>query len=452
MYSSIDSFLRQVDEKDEPRRIAESIACDDESAVSWDLEDIHLISSGRNDIRCGRNVFSTFISINRDYDDLYVILNGARTRKYPEFKRWSWYDMIRGSMINIADPMYVVPDELKIGWYWGRDPSDPFELKRQIVEIIEKVKGHLGSKRVIFYSSSAGCSTAVECANMLGDSTVVCINPQLDISMHPYYPEFKRLMAVDESDPDSRAKIDVVPLIGNRTNRYIIIQNRAGPADMKQCMKLCNAYDIEPKMGLTVKDNIALWIYEGHGDNPHNVQENRTIFKAIERVIDSDFSDASDLELLVDFVDRYWLLSTDAAVAVKNDEDIAVYPNGIETVDLRLGSDRKPYSHLVLSKGLKNDREYILTAEEFDAPGYDRCTITVKDTREGKNLFRKTVTLDCFPTIRYKPRPDRELCLYPGNPGETTSDFGVRLCCRFRSSPAFRAPSSPCRIPAPRTS
>ena len=86
---------------------------------------------------------------------LYVILNGAKTSAYPEFKRWSWYPFIQGSMLNIADPMYAKYPDLNIGWYYGDAKQD---YRRVVAAMVIKIAQFLNieKKDIILYGSSGG--------------------------------------------------------------------------------------------------------------------------------------------------------------------------------------------------------------------------------------------------------------------------------------------------------
>ena len=80
---------------------------------------------------------------------LFVFLSGAKTTASVEFKRWSYYNLIDGSMLNIADPMYQLNKELMLGWYYGTRTDD---FRVRIVDIVKKTAALLGleNKDIVF--------------------------------------------------------------------------------------------------------------------------------------------------------------------------------------------------------------------------------------------------------------------------------------------------------------
>ena len=273
---------------------------------NYDLDNLNQIpNDGRVDIKTQNVVFETFFHY-KSSKKLYVILNGARTQEPPEFKRWSWYPFMDGSVLNIADPMYRRFPEVNIGWYYG---DNSVSYRHLVAEIVQKLAKLLDveSKGIVFYGSSGGGAAVIHCASLIPGSVCVSINPQIVLQEFQYHKTFQNKTKIDLSKKDKFHRNNLLYFLENsKESNYILIQNLRSPEDMQQVGNIVKKLDILPHYGLTQLNNLWLWLYDSPSLVPHNAQEYYCIYFVIDYLIDAlQNSKKVDIEFL-NYINEIW--------------------------------------------------------------------------------------------------------------------------------------------------
>lgn len=253
------------------------------------LDEDFALSNGRIDIEYQRIKFECFFYY-RQNTPLYVFLNGALTQQRPQFSRWSYYKFVDGSILNIADPMYRMYEELVLGWYYG---NKDLNLRICISEIVKKIAAKIGvaNEDIIFYGSSGGGAAVIECASYLSGSKAVCINPQIILSEYFYADIFERITSNCLMRDDRWYRNNALYYLQNNNgSTHLILINIRCESDMLQANNICKAVGIEIKYGLNVFGSLLIWLYDCNCEpyvNAHDIQDNFYMFFAIKKVLES---------------------------------------------------------------------------------------------------------------------------------------------------------------------
>lgn len=219
-------------------------------------------------------------------DKLYVVFNGSLTTEYPEFKRWSWYNVFNGSMLNIADPMLKNYKNLELGWYYG---DKEHNYRQYLVEIIKKISKfyNISNNNIIMYASSGGGSVALDCAAEIKGSTAIVINPQINLYNYKRQSiNFQKITGIDLQQNDERNDI-LYKILENKQSYYLFVENISSKDDFIQIEPLFKKLNMPIKYGITRHENIGIWCYDIMGANPHNIQENRILYEFIDFLANS---------------------------------------------------------------------------------------------------------------------------------------------------------------------
>lgn len=222
-------------------------------------------------------------------DTLYVVLNGSKTSPPPEFKRWSWYTAFEGNMLNIADPSYLVNEELGLGWYYGTKEVNFRELT---AKLIKKIASILRINAIYLYASSGGGAAALHVGGLIENSTVIAINPQIILNLYHYASQFKNITGIDLTLPDKWHRENGAFYIQNSVStKFLLVQNISSPDDFIQIRALEKIMGKKFNYGLNRFDNVGIWLYDIASKVPHNAQENQILYYAIDRLAKSlDFN------------------------------------------------------------------------------------------------------------------------------------------------------------------
>lgn len=248
------------------------------------IDSIGKIDDGRFNTMVGGIEFECLF-VKKNTDRLYVQFSGSRelSDKLPIFKRWTYSSFMDGSVLSIADPMYRKFSDLKLGWYYGVQDESYCDY---ILKIIRSVANYLGIKNenIIFYASSGGGYAALYCAGKIKGSTVIAINPQIDLSLYFYSKEFQQITGNDLKCEDSFGRNSIVSTMLQSTNtKYVLVENCRAIEDMTQVEALCKHAKHTMKYGIQmVTDNIVLWIYDAECQPYHGAQEYAALFWAID--------------------------------------------------------------------------------------------------------------------------------------------------------------------------
>ncbi|MCD7729830.1 MAG: hypothetical protein LUI60_08010 [Clostridia bacterium] len=260
----------------------------EDNGINLDVDNITELPEGRFSVTYKNVTFDCLFHLKKD-KPLYVVLNGSKTGEPPEFKRWSWYPVFEGSMLNIADPTYKINDKIYLGWYYG---NDEVNYRLLLVEVVKKITDFLGldNSKVYFYGSSGGGAAALNCAGLLEGSTAITINPQIFLDKYHYAKEFKKLTGIDLSLRDKWHREDSSYWIANSPkSKFILVENINSEDDSVQFFALEKTLNKKFSYGISKFGNLGVWLYSAKVYNTptHNAQEDQIIYFAIKCLIEN---------------------------------------------------------------------------------------------------------------------------------------------------------------------
>lgn len=222
---------------------------------------------------------------------LVVIYMGGRPPRFIQkktyFARWSYYSMIKalgGAILCLDDPMIYRYEKLFLAWYYGDEDKSLIPISLDIIKEVCMYE-HINIEDVIFFSASGGGTASIYAAASLPGSLAVAINPQIYIGNYEYAKTFEESTGINLKSRDKlhRDNMSYVMKYGAKESNYCIISNMDSLRDMQDhIIPMCEELDMVPHYGLSVKDNILLWIYSAKGaPNPHIAWETKGLFNAI---------------------------------------------------------------------------------------------------------------------------------------------------------------------------
>ena len=204
---------------------------------------------------------------------LYVLLSGGgtNTRRYPSFIRWKYSKYLNGNVLCIDDPMYYFhPEYTKVQWYYGTKDQSYLYL---LIDIVQRFMQKLSIKaeNLVFIGSSGGGYASIYCANLIDNSSAIAINPQSILKDWQYpiiYDNFKKIgidLVCDDQFNRNVLKIT------NKTSRFIIAFNANSRKEYSlQFTPFFQNHNLNPKYGITQKDNIVTWFHATDYTQPHS--------------------------------------------------------------------------------------------------------------------------------------------------------------------------------------
>lgn len=285
-FDNYESFKERIDNA-RSRMLSKDYSLLSDRQIDIDIDSVAGISNGRFNIEYNDILFECFFYY-KSKSRLYVFLNGALTDEPPQFKRWSYYSFLDGSILNIADPMYRLYDNLALGWYYGNKDCD---FRIYITEIVKKIAQILciSDENIIFFGSSGGGAAAIECAALLNEAKGVSINPQIVLEEYTYAKEFSRITGVDLKNDDKWHRNDALYWLNTNTkSSHILIFNLRSRLDMEQVENICRMLNITVCYGLNVFKDLVIWIYDAEClpyVSGHSAQEFYCIMFVIEYMI-----------------------------------------------------------------------------------------------------------------------------------------------------------------------
>lgn len=315
--------------------------------VSIDLNTAGELPDGRLDIQYEGINFECFFHY-KAAQTLYVFLNGAITGKgatVPMFARWSYYEFMNGSCLNISDPMYRMYDGLKLGWYYGSEETD---LQQKLAEMVTRIAEMIGVEKsnIIFAGSSGGGYASIVCASRIPGAKSIAVNPQIVLREWHYSTKFAEITGIDLTCDDKQHRNNPLYYLQNhKDNRYLLFVNVRSKLDMQQISNICHVMDKRVKYGLNVFDNIVIWLYDADLTpwiDYHDVQENYCLCFLFEFIMnslpeklkqyDSFFGLINEFYYDMKKKERYWrgkIPSIDRLMHIQSiDRKIAIFGTG----------------------------------------------------------------------------------------------------------------------------
>lgn len=289
-YSGYEQFIQDVDTCRNNMLTADKRLLEDNGITVVDLAEEFDLTNGRMRINCNGIPFECFFHY-KSSEKLYVFLNGALTQQRPQFARWSYYKFLDGSVLNIADPMYTIYDDLLLGWYYG---NTDYNLRLYVSDIVKVIaeKINVMHQNIIFYGSSGGGAAVIECASHIAGARAVAINPQVVLSEYSYADEFERITHNNlAQDNKWHRNSGIYFLQHNHGSKHFILVNLRCKPDMIQIENICKAMGISNiQYGLNVFGDLVIWLYDCECEpyvDSHNLQDNYCLVFAIEKLLEN---------------------------------------------------------------------------------------------------------------------------------------------------------------------
>lgn len=287
-FESYEQFIKDVDLT---RNNILQVDCEEirQEPVTIDIKKIEKLPDGRWNTKYQNIEFECFFHY-KESDILYVFLSGAITAKnisLPQFARWSWYKLIQGSMLSIADPMYRQYSQLRLGWYYG---TDKINLQKILADLVLDLAEKLGieHKNIVFVGSSGGGYASIACSSHIAGAKSIAINPQMVLSEWPYSKVFSEITGIDLKQEDIYHRNNVLYYYrNNKENKYILFINLRSWWDMQQVKNICDTMNLTVHVGLNVFQNIIIWLYDADLTpwiDYHDTQGNYCMWHVIEQI------------------------------------------------------------------------------------------------------------------------------------------------------------------------
>lgn len=215
-----------------------------------------------------------FYKHDENSSKLYIIFSGSKQPPIvPLFKRNSWNYFFDGSVLYIADPMFIKYPDLDLGWYIG---TKDYCLINALEDIIYKIKDLTKKQQIICYGSSGGGYACLKFSEFI-PSHCIAINPQINLLDYPYFDNFKKITMIEADD----RFIERLRVIFKDNSHYLLLFNEKDSHDLlKHLFPLLRFFNQYPKYGLTrLTSNLYIFIYHAYGD--HNAQEDLNILQFI---------------------------------------------------------------------------------------------------------------------------------------------------------------------------
>ena len=398
-----------------------------DSGLTVDVEHISNFPQGRFKLNFKGKTFDVFFNY-KPQKPLYVFLNGWLVDSYPEFKRWYWYTFIEGSVLNIADPMLLDHNDLRLGWYYG---SKSFDYRRHIAEMVTLIAKQLKIKKkdIILYGSSGGGAACFEIASLIPGSTCVAINAQLYLETFSYYERFKAITQQDPlHDPLKRNNIEHWIKLNNKT-RYILVENVLSENDRDNIMRLSQSLNFPIRYGISKEKNIIVWCYAAEADDPHNAQEDCYVHFQImhlRNLFDKPGEFESYKSLYTLFSEMWYYKWKDLRISNEQNESIIdLNSNKTESVyekqQFILAATDSSYNAIILSDQLEKSTHYRIRVQGAKISGAEKYAIAIKDPIRNELIWKQQVE-EGDVTVEFMTGSvvkGLELKIYAGLPGKT---------------------------------
>lgn len=310
-YTNQKEFLKRVDEERKNLFEADRKLIKSSNIKKVDIEKIDIVENGRYNIEIDNILFECFYYSKEKSNKMYVILNGGGMTPHtprPVFKRWSFYSVLDGIFLNIADPMYEEYDgDMYVAWYYGKKQQPYLDY---VVEIVKKIAVQKAIKRenIIFYGSSGGGYAALYCSCKLQGTKAIAINPQIKLKLFSRHTDLERHLKIDLDEKDKYGRNDIAELISNNKNSKLILAvNSRSKEDILQLEYLCMILNKEFKYGLQqIHDNMLCWVFDAELKPFHAAQETKDIVFALKYLTEIDFNNVEEYQELYGYFNELW--------------------------------------------------------------------------------------------------------------------------------------------------
>ena len=302
---------------------------------------------------------------------MYVFLHGARggenlddLEKPPRFLRNTYNNYFDGSILCLEDPMFYSFKRCKLGWYYGTDTEDYRDYCARVIKRIAMLLS-IKVENIVLFGSSGGGTAAIGIANYLRGSTVVALNPQLELDSYFRTPEIEEVTGLKIRDHEDKflrnnnAKL----ILNNGETKFIILVNVLSDHDYKNDLAyICRSFNLKPRYGISKKNNLYIWTYMAKGTPyEHSSFETPAIFLTIRTVCECLQGEVS-VNYLQGFcllVNKFWKEIYD----IKNEMYIEQKSRKIDKELLAILNERQEYAKRVLFN--INDKNLILKSKDF---------------------------------------------------------------------------------------
>ncbi|MBR4227364.1 MAG: hypothetical protein IKR86_11520 [Candidatus Methanomethylophilaceae archaeon] len=418
--------LSKIIEQERSQLVSRDYSLLKDNGVTINIEDLCELPLGYFKVKCGLT-FDLFFHPDINSKKLIVFLNGTRTSNVPEFKRWSYYSQVQANVLNIADPMYRLFENINLGWYYGTDKID---VRNNTAIIIKRVRELLGYPELVICASSGGGSAAVHLAHIIGDCNTILINPQLKLSLYKFADVFSKKTGNNLNSNDVRN--DVVGLLGaNCSVKTLLISNLSSEDDLPQLKHVLEEKNLTVSYGYNRYDNLIIWTYDAPGKIAHNNQEFFPLFNIFLKTVDETIFSMSEPDIFW-YISEFWhdhYKLTEKINKIETKKDffsLATVNATVVKKHVVLEPSRDPWHHYKIVSPMKSGELYHLTVMETkktdESTGF---VVVVKDVKNDKILFRtvsKDSIVECF--IHSKEYEQGcEIRLYPGSIGKPNLHF-----------------------------
>lgn len=414
-----------------------------------DINEIKLMNENGYYILNKYNLTWDILWVNNESDRLVVFFNGGRpVNKGPEFNRWSWYNIIKGSYLNIDDPMIRKYHEqgLELGWYYGTNDIDYCEY---VVEIVREFARLYQSNKIVFYASSGGGNAAIRCASKITGAIAVVINAQLCAREYIGSEKFERLTGLSLLE-DKFCRNDTMGCLSD-ASKYIFIENVKSKEDMMQLNHLIKHFGVKDlNDGINaLSDNAIVWLYDAVAlsKSAHVSQDWRAMYYAVERLVEI-FEREDAFGVVKKNMDEYKIYTrlwndrfNECAELKKKERNVLRLPDYININtqmrivyegDLKIEKKDNCYNHVVLYKNVKPRSIYKIIVRDDD-PAIS-AYLLVKDEKYNRCLFvEKIKTGNWSLLIMSGEESDKiEIRVYPYEPGKCVQKSAyIKYLCLY---------------------
>lgn len=218
--------------------------------------------------------------IQNDY--LIVAPNGAVDREkldLPVFARWNYHSIFNSNILSISDPVLVLEDSLRIGWFAGTKSLDVADFTSKVVVEVAKQLG-IKSDRIVFWGSSSGGFASVLLASKIDGANFVSINAQSTISnyysghVEDYRKVFDGQSSIEKIVEDYPLRWSIInalneSYINGLFTKGIVVQNTVDEMHyLKHYTPFCESFYLPVEGGKSSRYELWSLLFEnqkGHG-------------------------------------------------------------------------------------------------------------------------------------------------------------------------------------------
>ena len=218
--------------------------------------------------------------IQNDY--LMVAPNGAVDREklnLPVFARWNYHSIFNSTILSISDPVLLLDDSLRIGWFAGTKSFDVADFTSKVVVEVAKQLG-IASDRIIFWGSSSGGFASILLASKIDGASFVSINGQSKINdyysghVEDYRKVFDSESSIEQIIQDYPLRWSILDALSesydqSRATKGVVVQNTIDEMHyLKHYTPFCEKFYLPVEGGKSNRYELWSVLFEhekGHG-------------------------------------------------------------------------------------------------------------------------------------------------------------------------------------------